>query len=199
MAGTDNRREARARFLLGMLLAEVHSNECAAELLGQAVELDPELVAARVELGFVLARDEDYVGMVEAFREAIRIDPTAARSAAVWEPDEMERLWGVLRPETVRTAPPRSSPPPRMPVEFREAGRLTGLAGEHVGAGRDNEAAAALEEALRLDPTWPFAVALMAFTCLLRTAEGDTGGVVAESEEVLREVAPALAKLLFNT
>jgi tetratricopeptide (TPR) repeat protein len=199
MAGTDDRREARARFLIGMLLAEIYSNECAVELLGEAVELDPVLVAARVELGFVLARDDDYVGMVEAFREAIRIDPEAARSAAVWEPQELEQLWGILRPETVRTAPPRTSPPTGMPVEFREAGRLTGLAGEHVGAGRDVTAVDALEGALRLDPTSTFAVAMLAFTCLMMTAQGEVGGAMSKAEEVLREVAPGLAELLFRS
>jgi tetratricopeptide (TPR) repeat protein len=199
MAGTDDRREARARFLLGMLLAEVYSNECAAELLGEAVELDPDLVAARVELGFVLARDEDYVGMVEAFREAIRLDPAAARSAAVWEPDEMERLWAILRPETVRTAPPRPSQPPAMPAEFREAGRLAGIAGEHVGAGRDREAVTALEESLRLDPTYSFPLALLALTCLLMTSKGKDGDMIMRAEEVLSEVAPGLAELLFET
>jgi tetratricopeptide (TPR) repeat protein len=199
MAGRDNKREARARFLLGMLLAEIYSNECAAELLSEAIELDPGLVAAHVELGFVLARDEDYTGMVEAFREAISIDPAAARAAAVWEPDEMEQLWGILRPEVVRSAPPSPSPPPQMPAEFREAWRLTSLAGQHVGAGRDGEAVAALTGALRLDITSTFAVALLAFTCLLIQAGGEAAGAPAEAEGVLREAEPGLAALLFES
>jgi tetratricopeptide (TPR) repeat protein len=199
MADRDDKREARARFLLGMLLAEIYSNECAAELLGDAVRLDPGLVAAHVELGFVLARDEDYIGMVEVFSEAIRIDPAAARSAAVWEPDEMEQLWGILRPETPRSVSPRPSPDPGMPTEFREAGSLTNLAGEHVGANQDGEAAAALGGALRLDPTSPFAVALLAFTCLLMRSKGDTTAAMVEAEDVLREVEPGLAELIFKS
>lgn len=198
MAGRDNKREARARFLLGMLLAEIYSNECAAELLGEAAELDPGLVAARVELGFVLARDEDYQGMVEAFREALRIDAAAARAAAVWEPDEMEQLWGILRPAVIRSDPPSASPPLVMPAQFREAGRLTSLAGQHVGVGRDAEAVAALAGALRLDSTSPFAVALLAFTCLLIRAGGEAAGAMADAEGVLREVEPGLAALLFE-
>jgi hypothetical protein len=199
MAGRDDKREARARFLLGKLLAEVYSDECAAELLGEAVELDPSLVAARVELGFVLVRVEDYTGMVEAFREAIHIAPVEARSAAVWEPDEMEQLWGILRPGIPRTALPRTSPGQGMPAEFREAGRLTREGGEHVGAGRDGEAVDALAGALRLDPTSTFAVAMLAFTCLLMSAHREAEGAVVKAEEVLREVAPGLAGLLFAT
>lgn len=194
-----DKREARARFLLGVLLAEIYSNECAAELLSDAVRLDPSLVAAHVELGFVLARDEDYTGMVEAFHEAIRIDPAAARASAIWEPDEMEQLWGILRPEVRRSAPPRPSPPPGMPAEFREAGRLTREGGEHVGAGRDVAAVDALVGALRLDPTSTFAVAMLAFACLLMTTQGKTWGAMSKAEEVLREVTPSLAKHLFKS
>jgi hypothetical protein len=199
MAGRDDKREARARLLLGKLLAEIYSDECAAELLGEAVELDPGLVAARVELGFILVRVEDYTGMVEAFRDAIRIDPVEARSAAVWEPDEMEQLWGILRPGTPRTAHPRTSPGQGMPAEFREAGRLTREGGGHVGAGRDGAAVDALAGALRLDPTSTFAVAMLAYTCLLIMATEEAGDAMAKSEEVLREVAPSLAKILFNS
>jgi tetratricopeptide (TPR) repeat protein len=199
MAVRDDKREARARLLLGKLLAEVYSNECAAEMLGEAIELDPGLVTARVELGFVLVRVEDYTGMVEAFRDAIRIDAVEARSAAVFEPDEMEPLWGILRPETPRTALPRTSTGRGMPAEFREAGRLTREGGEHVGAGRDGAAVDALVGALRLDPTSTFAVAMLALTCLLLSAQREAEGAVVKAEEVLRMVAPGLAGLLFAT
>ncbi|MDQ5827673.1 MAG: hypothetical protein M3441_26310, partial [Chloroflexota bacterium] len=124
MAGRDDKREARARFLLGSLLAEIDSNECAAELLGEAVELDPGLVEAHVTLGFVLGRVEDFIGMVEAFRQGVSLDPAAARSAAIWEPDEMEQLWELLRPGVVRSAPPREPSPLGMDDELEEAGRL---------------------------------------------------------------------------
>jgi len=198
MAGRDYKLEARARFLLGNLLAEIYSNECAAELLADAVRLDPGLVAAHVDLGFVLAREEDYAGMLKAFREAIRLDPAAARAAAVWEPDEMEPLWQILRPQTPRADPARPSPSSTMPAEFREARALVSLAGKDVGAGRDGAAVAALESAIRLDPSSPFAVALLAFTCLLMTAKGEAGGPLVKSEEVLRAVDSGLAELLFS-
>jgi hypothetical protein len=57
---------------------------------------------------------------------------------------------------------------------------------------------AALEEVLRLDPTSPFAVAMLAFTCLLMTAQGEAIGAMVKAEEVLREVAPGLLKILFQ-
>ena len=199
MAGRDNKREARARFLLGNLLAEIYSNECAADLLGEAVAIDPGLVEAHVALGFVLGRDEDFIGMVEAFREAVSRDVAAARAAAIWEPDEMEQLWGVLRPGVIRSAPHRAPSPLGMDAELREAGRLTRLAGEHVGAGRDAEAVTALGSALRLDPRSMFAVALLVLTCLLMQAGGGAADALADAEGVLREMEPGLAELLFES
>jgi tetratricopeptide (TPR) repeat protein len=199
MAGRDNKREARARFLLGNLLAEIYSNECAAELLSDAARLDPGLVAAHVDLGFVLARDEDYKGMIEAFREAIRIDPSAARAAAVWEPDEMEPLWRILRPEAPRAGRPRPSPSPAMPAVFREAGALVSSAGEHLTAGRDEAAAAALMQAIRLDPTYSFPIAMLALITLLAQSKTSAAGAMVDAEGVLREVEPGLAELLFDS
>ena len=145
-------REARASFLLGKLLAEPGAVECAAELLGEAVELDPGLIAAHVELGFVIGRDEDHVGMLEVFRDAVRLDAGAVRRAVRKEPEEMEQLRRILRPDPPAGNEERPAFKSAMPAQFQEANELVALAREYVGAGgRDGEAVKALERALRLD------------------------------------------------
>lgn len=195
-------REARASFLLGKLLAEAGAVECASELLGEAVETDPGLVAARVELGFVLGRDEDHVGMLEVFRDAIRMDAGAVRRAVRKEPEEMGQLRQILRPDPPAGETSEQGRPPfksAMPAQFQEANALVALAREYVGAGgKDGEAVQALERALRLDEVFLYAASLLALAHLL-TWEG--GGTVSPTEgegSVLWEVEPALARLLFK-
>ncbi len=194
-------REARASFLLGMLLAEAGVVECASELLGEAVETDPGLIAARVELGFVLGRDEDYVGMLEVFREAVRLDAGAVRQAVRKEPAEMGQLRQLLRPDASANETSEQGQPAfksAMPAQFQEANALVTLAREYVGTGgRDGEAAQALERALQLDETYWYAMALLALAHLLIRADGGTAPTDGEGS-VLWEAEPALARLLFK-
>lgn len=199
MNGWHDRREARAKFLLGKLLAETGADECAAELLVEATRRDPALVEARVELGFVLGGDEDYEGMIEAFREAIRADERAVRRTVQEEPEELAQLRRILRPDPPE--PPvsdqgRPASSAAMPAEFREAGALVSLAIEYVGAGgRDGEAVDALEAALGLDPTHQYAASLLALAHLLKVK----GGTPTIGPGVLREEYPDLAHLLSVT
>ena len=199
MAGWDYRREARVRYLLGRLLADISENECAAELLGEAIRLDARLIEARVELGLLLGRDEDYAGMLEAFQRAIRADTLALREAVLREPEEIEPLWEILHPEPLAGAQAQGDNPPAMPAEFRESGALVSLAGAHIREGRDEAAAAALRYSLQLDPTNPVAIALLALACLLMRSKGAAGGAMVESERVLRDIDPGLAELLFKS
>jgi tetratricopeptide (TPR) repeat protein len=198
MADWYDEREARARFLLGRLLADVYENECAAELLRDAIRRQPKMAEAHVELGFVLGRDEDYEGMIEAFREAIGLDPTTVRTSVQKEPDELVSLKRILYPERSAPAHREATPVLVMPDYVREGGALIGLAREHIAAGRDEEAAAALVSVLRLDATHRFAAALLALTCLLLKEVGRAAGALAEAEGLLREVEPRLAELLFE-
>jgi tetratricopeptide (TPR) repeat protein len=198
MADWYDKREARARFLMGMLLADVYENECAIELLRDAIRRRPEMAEAHVELGFVLGRDEDYEGMIEAFRDALGLDPAAVRTSVQEEPDALVSLKRILYPERSDAAPAEATPVLAMPDYVREGGALVGLAREHIAAGRDGEAVAALVSVLRLDATYRFAAALLALTCLLIQAGGGSAGRLAEAEGVLREVEPQLAELLFE-
>jgi tetratricopeptide (TPR) repeat protein len=199
MADWYDEREARARFLLGSLLADVYENECAADLLRDAILRRPEMAEAHVELGFVLRRDEDYEGMIEAFREALSIDPAAVRASIHQEPDELVSLRRILYPERPASPPAEATPVLAMPDYVREGGTLVGLAREHIAAGRDEEAAAALVSVLRLDANHRFAAALLTLTCLLIQSGGGSAGALAEAEGVLREVDPWLAELLFES
>lgn len=199
MNGRHDERQARARYLLGCLLADAYENECAAELLSDAIRRRPEMAEAHLELGFVLGRDEDFVGMVDAFREALDIDPAAVRASVYEEPDELVSLKRILYPERPAPAPAEATPKLAMPDYVRAGGALVGLAREHVAAGRDEEAAAALVSALRLDATHQLAMALLALTCLLVQAGGEAVGAPADAEGVLREVEPRLADLLFES
>lgn len=193
-------RQARAReyYLLGRLLAGGYSTGCAAELLGEAIGIDPTLVAARVELGFLLGREEDYAGMLEAFREAVRIDERGVRTAVGEEPEELEQLRQVLRPDPPADCEERLPYVSAMPAEFRQAGALVSLALEHVKAGgRDDRAVAALEASLRLDATGWYATALLALAYLL-IMEGGWTKPSDEEGSILWEAEPALARLLFE-
>jgi len=199
MAGWDYRREARARYLLGRLLADISADECAAELLGEAVRLDPGLIDARVDLGFLLGRGEDYVGMFETFWEAIHADTRALRKALLREPEELEPLWEILRPEPPVRVQAQGDISTEMPAEFRESGALVALAVAHVREGLDEAAAAALRLSLQLDPTNQVALTLLALTCLLIRSRGLQGSETVETERVLRDIDPGLAELLFKS
>lgn len=199
MASWDYRREARARYLLGRLLADVSADECAAELLSEAVQLDPGLMEAQVDLGFLLGKGEDNVGMLETFWRAIRADAGALRKALLREPEELEPLWEILRPEPSVRAQAQDDLPTAIPAEFRESGALVTLAVAHVREGLDEAAAAALRLSLQLDPTNPVAITLLALACLLMRSKGAAGGAMAESERVLRDIDPGLAELLFKS
>jgi tetratricopeptide (TPR) repeat protein len=120
LCSPSDEREASARqsFLLGKLLEEAGALECAAELLGEAIQIDPSLVAARVELGFVLGRDEDYAGMLEAFSEAVRIDARAVRRAVRKEPEELEQLRRILRPDPPASGEEQPAYKSAMPAQF---------------------------------------------------------------------------------
>lgn len=199
MAGWDYRREARARYLLGRLLADVSADECAAELLGEAIQLDPRLIEARVDLGFLLGRGEDYVGMLETFWGAIHADIRALRKVLLREPEELEPLWEILRPEPPVRTQAQGDIPTEMPAEFRESGALVNLAIAHIRGGQDEAAATALRHSLQLDSTNQVAITLLALTCLLMRSKGVAGSGTAETERVLRDIDPRLAELLFKS
>lgn len=190
-------REARARYLLGRLLADIHEDECAAELLRAAISYMPGMAEAHVKLGFVYCRLEMYEEAVGSLREAVRLDEQSVRAAVRDDPAELEAIRRVLYPERQTSAPGDEARAAKVPAYVRQAWALVDLAREHIGAGRDDEAVAALEAVLRLDETYLYAITLLSLAYLLIREHG--GAVPKEGEgSILWEVEPAWAELLFK-
>src|SRR5215212_6741323 len=136
MASVREEREARAMYLLGLLLSGECRYELAEALLLAALDYVPGLAAARVELGIVYCGLERYEEMTDAFREAIRLDVRAVRAAVREEPKEVEELWRIIYPppEAATTQEQRHRPPP--PVEIRERAALVDVGRREIAAGR---------------------------------------------------------------
>ncbi len=183
--------------MLGRLLADIHEDECAAELLRAAISYMPGMAAGRVGLGFVYCRLEMYEETLGAFREAIRLDEGAIRATVRDDPAELEAIRRVLYPERTTPAPADGVHAAKVPAYVRQTWALVDLAREHIGAGRDDEAVAALEAVLRLDETYLYAITLLSLAYLLIRERGGTVPTEVEGS-ILWEVEPALAELLFK-
>lgn len=193
----QDEREARARYLLGQLLADIHEDECAAKMLRAAISYMPGMAEAHVKLGFIYCRLEMYEETVGSLREAIRLDERAVRAAVRDDPAELEAIRRVLYPERPTPAPADKARVVKVPAYVRQTWALVDLAREHIGAGRDDEAVAALEAVLRLDETYLYASTLLSLAYLLIRRHG--GMMTTEGEgSILWEVEPTLAELLFK-
>ncbi|HEY0172353.1 MAG TPA: hypothetical protein VGB98_15130 [Pyrinomonadaceae bacterium] len=192
----QNQREARARFVLGVVLSDVCGEEFATELYRQALRHNPYLVPAYVRLGVSYAYAADYPSMLGAFEKAIGLDPAAARIAACEEPAEALQIKRILfPPEPTSTEGTYVS---AMPAEFKVAGDLVTMSMQHLAAGRDGEAVRALERSLSIDDTHDFAVALLSLTyLLLRKQNGPLEG--ARGKSMLWGIAPDLAAYLLSS
>lgn len=195
MTTARDQKEARARLILGLVLSDVCGEEYAAELYRLALSYDPQLIAAHVRLGISHAYAEDYAAMLASFRAALSLDPQAARDVLSEGVGEAERIRSILfAPAPERVAGKYVS---AMPAEFRQAGELVELAEVHLAAGRDEEAAVALERSLRIDGTNRFAAALLTLTYMLRQGAPPAAWAWGQTS-VLFEVDAALAHMLFN-
>lgn len=197
MAGRNGKREARARLALGLLLYEINKDECAAEVLRAGLSYAPDLVEARVWLGFAYGRMISYEEMIGEFVEAISLDEGAARAAVSGEPEEVRKIRQVLYEPSEASAPVpaierRHS---AIPPEIREAWELVEAAGEHIGAGRDAEAVEALERSIELDPASQHALALLSFAYLLDSREREDWA----GRTALWQLSPWLSRLIFES
>jgi len=192
-----DQKEARLRLALGLMLEEIGKYECAADVLRAAIACDPLLVEAHVWLGIIYEGTARYEEVVGEFVEAIRIDEQAARMTVSAEPEEITRIRQILHAWPVTPSPiPEEEHvyPPGLPREIREASELSEAASKHIEAGRDAEAAEALEKAVRLDPVSRPYAALLAFAYVLNRRER----VAWASRSVLWEVSPELARVIFK-
>lgn len=194
MNGKRGEKVARARLALGMLLYEINKDECAAEVLRAGLSYAPDLVEAHVWLGFVCGRMIAYEEMVGEFVEAICLDEGAARAAVGGEPEEVMRIRRVLYEQPEEPGPASERWHPAVPPELREAWDLAETAAEHISAGRDSEAVAALERSVKLDPVSPHATAMLSFAYLLDGRERAAWA----HRTALWQVSPWLARLIFE-
>lgn len=190
-------REARARYLIGLLLSDNCSYERAEALLRDALDYMPELVAARVELGVVYCGLGRYEEMLEEFREAIRIDVRAVREAVRDEPKELEELRRILYPPREAAPLPRRDNSRLIPTHVYASAALAEQGVAEMAHGRDALAVDLIERALRLDPSRSDVIAMLALAYLLLWE--DKGRPPAGNREsVLWEELPEVAELLFR-
>jgi tetratricopeptide (TPR) repeat protein len=182
---------------MGLLLSDNCSYERAAELLRDAVDYMPELVAARVELGVVYCELERHDEMLEEFREAIRLDVRAVREAVRDEPKELNELRRVLYPSRETATSPRRDNSRMLPTHVYAGVALAEQGVAEMAAGRDVQAVDFLERALRLDPSNSYPVTMLALAYLL-SWESERRGPTVNEGSVLWEVATELAKVLFK-
>lgn len=190
------KQEAKTCLILGLLLSDVCGPASAVEMYQQALIRDPSLVAAHFWLGISRADTEDYREMIAAFQEAIRLDPLAAGLAAGKLPEELESISRILHPQEQKSTTEVWDY--AMPSEFVLAGDLVTLAKGYLARGRADVAIEALEHAVKIDPTFSLAIALLSFTDLLlrkRAKQCTKLGL----GSVLREVDTRLATLLFSS
>jgi tetratricopeptide (TPR) repeat protein len=196
MASEWYQQEARTRFLLGAVLADIAEDEYAIELFQSALKHDPTLVAAHVYLGLAYGRMGNYEEMFGAFREAVRLDPPSVRASVVQEPEEVALIARLLKPPS--SVPASETMETVMPAEYVEAGNLVRTGMEQITAGRDEKAIEALERSLRIDSEFPLAISLLSLAyLLLRTTRGAFPIDVKAS--VLFEIDATLAKLIFTS
>jgi tetratricopeptide (TPR) repeat protein len=196
MPGELQRREARRHYVLGLVMSGLSRHEWAAELFRSALAYDPALVAARVHLGVAYGHAGAYREMIEALTKAVRRDPPAARAALVEEPEEVAVIDRLFATDPMSETAQRAGLE-AMPREFVEAGELVELGRRLISEGKDAEAVEALERSLRIDPTFPLAVALL---CLAYLLVRETAGAHPANMEksMLWEIDPTLTELLFK-
>jgi tetratricopeptide (TPR) repeat protein len=195
MASRWDKKEAQARYILGLLLSDFNQNECAVGLFGEALRRDPSLTAAYVGMGIAFGEMEAYDKMLTFFGEAVRRDHLSTRVAVVKVPEEVRVITRVLYPPQEMLPSDRSAP--ALPPEIVEAGDLITLAFERLVEGDDAAAVEALERSLRVDPSSQYAVVRLALAYLLLRARAGVTNVLTGSS-VLWEIDPALAQLLFT-
>lgn len=196
MASEWGKQEAQKLLILGLVFAEGYDNERALDLFTEALSHNPSLVAAHVAMGMTYGQLEAYAEMLSAFREAINLNPLTLRIVIVQRPKEVALIDRILNPPD--PSPPNEAFITTMPAEFQKAGNLVRAGMDYIVEGRDEEAIEVLEQSLRLDPQSQFAISLLALAYLLLWGRNITTNPTDKVDSVLCEIAPDMAKLLFE-
>jgi TolB-like protein/class 3 adenylate cyclase/Tfp pilus assembly protein PilF len=139
----DARVLAQAGFALGYVVEEV---EKAAVLIKRAVQLDPNLVLARLWLGWTNVYLGDREGAVEQVEAAMRLDPLDPRSYTALTIKAYAHFFGGRIEEALSLAANAVGQQPN----YISALRL--LMACHAMAGRMSEARQVCERVMRIDP-----------------------------------------------
>lgn len=193
--GSD--RAARVRLAIGLLLYEIEKYDCAAEVLRASLSYAPDLVAAHVWLGFIYGQEFRYEEMIGEFRQAIKLDPKAARAAVGAESEEMRKIWQAFEEpqEMPEDGAEEEEWGSAIPVELKEAWGLADEAMEHIAAGRDAKAVMALERSIEMDEVFRYAIIMLGFVYLLnRRMREEWAG-----RTVLWRAARSLARRIFGS
>ena len=143
--------------LLGVCLAETRKRPEALRVLGEAIRLMPEASFPHYVLGHVRLDAGETTGAREAAREAMRLDPTGADPVGLMAQIEVgDGKWA----ETLAWAERGLALDP----EHRMCANLRGVALTKLRRG--DEAAAAIDEMLRMNPEDPGAHANRGWQCL---------------------------------
>jgi hypothetical protein len=198
MTNQHDEMEARACLILGVLLEQAGEPKCAAGLFHKALSHQHDLTEARVRLGFVCWQMDDTAGMYDAFSEAVRLDPQAARVATLDKPGEAQLISLVLYPRQYGRLVVEDWER-AVPINIRQSSEMMTCARGYLSEGRDAEARDVLERMLKDDADDVYPVPLLTLTYLLLRASGRLKTTAVGKESMLWKVEPSLARLLFKS
>jgi hypothetical protein len=137
--------------------------------------------------------------MSVAFREAVRLDPRAVRSALLEEPEEARLITLILYPKQYGMPQSAVDMERVVPFEVRDRDRrLTGAEGL-VAEGHEAGAIRELERLLQEDPEEMSPVPLLVLAYLLLKVTDRARGTVDNRGSMLWKVESRLATLLFQS
>jgi tetratricopeptide (TPR) repeat protein len=158
-----------------------------------ALKLNPDLIEAYIGMGLAYSRMDEHVKMAEAFKQAIRIDPTAVRKWAKSSiPGKPE--WLSFKPEYAHYT--------GWMAEFLhnldEADALVRVAATHISRGWEEAAVRPLEYCLALAPDYNAAIGLLTIGYLLVESKKEGSAARLGQNSRFKKITPKLAKNLFR-
>lgn len=159
----------------------------------RALKLNPDLLEAYIGMGLAHSRMDEYVKMVEAFKQAVRIDPTAVRN---WSKSSIPG-----KPEWLSFKPGRAHYAGWMAAflhNLDEADALVRVAATHISRGWDGAAIRPLEYCLTLAPDYNAAIGLLTIAYLLLESKEEGSAARLGQNSILKKSIPKLAKNLFR-
>lgn len=158
-----------------------------------ALKLNPNLIEAYIGLGLAYSRMGEYVKMVEAFKQAIQIDPATVRK---WAKSSIPG-----KPEWLSFKPEYAHCTGWVAVflhNLDEADALVRVAATHISRGWDGAAVRPLEYCLTLAPDYNAAIGLLTIAYLLLESKEKGAAARLGKSSIFKKIIPRLAKSLFK-